>query len=241
VMIQVLLRDLAEHFTGHPLDALYLNTNAKQPGTLAAADRMAYMLMLGLAGFRTFFLGAGLLSMDEVFSPVQFVIDMEIGRYVQRIVEGMPWQAEAGEIAQAVAEGVTEGTFLVHATTLGTMRAFFDSPSGRPPAGPVSRNWPVRRRWRRLRPTTLISTRASRLRLTTCSRRRAESSAWTSRLSPSRGTHMIAARSPERRRLDGPSRQLPHRLTRRIVGAPAPGPSAPEARTASPPGEGIAV
>lgn len=128
VMLQVLLRDLGEHFAGYRLDFLYLNTNAKRPDAFCAMDRTAYMLMLGLAGFRHFFMGAGQLSMDEIFSPAQFVMDMEIGRYVQRILDGMRWEGSTAELAAAVAEGVSEGNFLTHPTTLEALREFFDSP-----------------------------------------------------------------------------------------------------------------
>jgi trimethylamine:corrinoid methyltransferase-like protein len=128
VMIQVLLQDLGEHFAGYRLDWIYLDTNAKRADALAAVDRTAYLLMLGLAGFRHFFMGAGQLSMDEVFSPAQFIIDMEIGRYVQHILDGMKWGGTAEEIAKVVAEGVPEGNFLTHPTTLESLPDFFDSP-----------------------------------------------------------------------------------------------------------------
>jgi trimethylamine:corrinoid methyltransferase-like protein len=127
VMIQVLLRDLAEHFGGYRLDFIYLNTNAKRPDGFAAADRIAYMLMLGLAGFRHFFMGAGQMSMDEIFSPAQFIIDMEMGRYVQQVLDGMAWHGDVSSITATVAEGVQEGNFLAHSTTLDALRGFFDS------------------------------------------------------------------------------------------------------------------
>ena len=127
VMIQVALRDLAEHFGGYRLNWIYLDTNAKRADAFAAADRMAYMLMLGLAGYRHFFMGAGQMSMDEIFSPAQFIIDMELGRYVQQILDGLPWQGEVDEIARTVAEGVAEGNFIAHDTTLATLRQLFES------------------------------------------------------------------------------------------------------------------
>lgn len=127
VMIQVLLRDLAEHFGGYRLDFIYLDTNAKRADAFAAVDRIAYMLMLGLAGFRHFFMGAGQMSMDEIFSPAQFILDMEMGRYVQHILDGMPWHGEANGIAKTVAEGVAEENFIAHDTTLDALRQLFDS------------------------------------------------------------------------------------------------------------------
>ena len=127
VMLQVLLRDLGEHFAGYRLDWIYLDTNAKRADSFAAVDRTAYLLMLGLAGFRHFFMGAGQMSMDEIFSPAQFIIDMEIGRYVQHILDGMKWGGTAEEIAKVVAEGVADGNFLIHPTTLESLPDFFDS------------------------------------------------------------------------------------------------------------------
>ncbi|NIR02148.1 MAG: hypothetical protein GTN78_18460, partial [Gemmatimonadales bacterium] len=85
------------------------------------------MLMLGLAGFRHFYMGAGQMSMDEIFSPAQFIIDMEIGRYVQHVLDGMKWSGSSEEIAEAVAEGVAEGNYLTHPTTLESLPDFFDS------------------------------------------------------------------------------------------------------------------
>jgi len=127
VMIQVLVRDAAEHFAGIQDRVIYINTNAKRADSLAAVDRMAYMLMLGLAGYRDFILGAGQLSMDEIFSPAQFIIDMEIGRYVQRVLDGLAWDGDPEKMAAVIAEGVSEGSFLMHDTTLEALPEMFDS------------------------------------------------------------------------------------------------------------------
>ncbi len=127
VMIQVLVRDAAEHFGGYRTDFIYLNTNAKRPDAFAALDRMAYLLVLGLAGFRHFYMGAGQMSMDEIFSPAQFIIDMEMGRYAQHVIDGMLWKGDPKTITEAVADGVAEGSFLANATTLEMLPHLFDS------------------------------------------------------------------------------------------------------------------
>jgi trimethylamine:corrinoid methyltransferase-like protein len=127
VMVQVLLRDVAAHFCGFRKDDIYLNTNAKRPDAFAAVDRMGYMLLLGLAGFRHFHLGAGQMSMDEVFSPAQFIIDLEIGRYVQQVLDGITWSGDPASIASTVTAGIAEGSFLTHASTLEMLPQFFDS------------------------------------------------------------------------------------------------------------------
>jgi len=127
VMLQVLLRDVAEHFAGYRKDDIYLDTNAKRADGFAAADRMAYLLLLGLAGFRHFFMGAGQMSMDEIFSPAQFIIDMELGRYVQQILDGITWSGDPASIAADVATGLAEGSFLTLPSTLAMLPELFDS------------------------------------------------------------------------------------------------------------------
>jgi len=127
VMLQVLLRDVAEYFCGFRKDDIYLNTNAKRPDGFTAVDRMGYLLLLGLAGFRHFHLGAGQMSMDEIFSPAQFIIDMEIGRYVQQVLDGITWSGDAGSITADVAEGLAEGSFLALPSTLAMLPELFDS------------------------------------------------------------------------------------------------------------------
>lgn len=127
VMLQVLLRDVAEHFCGFRKDDIYLNTNAKRPDAFAAVDRMGYMLLLGLAGFRHFHLGAGQMSMDEIFSPAQFILDMEMGRYVQQVLDGITWSGDAASITSTIRAGIAEGSFLALDSTLDMLPELFDS------------------------------------------------------------------------------------------------------------------
>jgi len=127
VMVQVLLQQLSEYFCCIKRDCIYLNTNAKLADGFAAVDRMGYLLMLGLAGYRDFIMGAGQMSMDEIFSPAQFIIDMEIGRYVQKLLDGITWSGDPNSIVAAVAEGVAEGNFLANPATLETLPYLFDS------------------------------------------------------------------------------------------------------------------
>ena len=68
------------------------------------------------------------MSMDEIFSPAQFIIDMEIARYVQRVIEGVTWEGDGEDIAKTIAEGAAEGNFLTHPTTLEMLPHLFESP-----------------------------------------------------------------------------------------------------------------
>jgi trimethylamine:corrinoid methyltransferase-like protein len=128
LMVALLQQDLVQYFSGYRPANMCLCTNAKLADGFAASDRMAYLLMLGLAGFRSFSFGAGQLSMDEIFSPAQFIIDQEIGRYVQHILDGAKWQTDAEGTLRCIAEGVEEGNFLSQAGTLDALPELFDSP-----------------------------------------------------------------------------------------------------------------
>jgi trimethylamine:corrinoid methyltransferase-like protein len=127
LMVALLQQDIVEYFSGYRPTGMFLCTNAKRADSFAAADRMAYLLLLGLAGFRDFSFGAGQLSMDEIFSPAQFIIDREICRYVGHILAGAQWQGDSDTIVRAVAEGVANGNFLSHESTLASCREWFDS------------------------------------------------------------------------------------------------------------------
>lgn len=61
---------------------------AKEPGPQAAAEKMSSFLTGAMLGNRYFF-GAGTLSLDEVFSPVQMMLDLELRDHVQRLLGGL--------------------------------------------------------------------------------------------------------------------------------------------------------
>ncbi len=113
---------------GIPVVAKSLLTTAKEPDAHAAAEKSAHTVAAALAGARIF-TNAGLLSVDEVFSPEQVLIDHEIVRYARRLCEGFDWSEQAlglEAIAEVCASG--RGTFLDHDSTLACFRqAFFES------------------------------------------------------------------------------------------------------------------
>jgi trimethylamine--corrinoid protein Co-methyltransferase len=111
---------------GIPVVAKSLLTNSQQPDGQAAAEKAAHTLAAALAGARIF-TNAGLLSVDEVYSPAQLVIDNEIVQYVRRVVEGFEFSEEAMAV-DAIREVGPGGHFLDHPTTVAHCRDAFWAP-----------------------------------------------------------------------------------------------------------------
>jgi trimethylamine:corrinoid methyltransferase-like protein len=111
---------------------------AKRPNAQAACERTASVFWQALLGARHF--GAvGQLSIDEVFSPQQAVLDREILRYVERVIQGLDLQPSVDAI-ELIREGVQEGYFVGAVDTVGRFRDFYRFPD-------ILRHWSLGR-WR---------------------------------------------------------------------------------------------
>ena len=76
------------------------------------------------------FVHSGLLSIDEVFSPVQLVIDCEIARYLTRIAKGLEFTEEHVERSmQTIIRCAASGSYLADRSTLNEHRRIFWAPS----------------------------------------------------------------------------------------------------------------
>ncbi len=112
---------------------------AKRPNAQAACERTASVLWQALLGARHF--GAvGQLSVDEVFSPQQAVLDGEILRYVERVARGLSFNSGVDDPVELIREGVQEGSFIGVADTVSRFREFYYFPQ-------IFRHWNVGR-WR---------------------------------------------------------------------------------------------
>jgi trimethylamine:corrinoid methyltransferase-like protein len=102
-------------------------TNGKRVDAQTMMERTASFLWQAMMGTRVF--GAvGQLCIDEVYSPVQAVLDRELIRYGARLVAGIPatcWQPGLDAVA-LIREGVAENGFLTHDTTSRLYREFYD-------------------------------------------------------------------------------------------------------------------
>jgi trimethylamine:corrinoid methyltransferase-like protein len=131
---------------GRPVRRGAFRSTAKQPDEQAACERTATVLWQALLGARRF--GAvGQLSVDEVFSPQQAVIDREILAYVARLLRGMEVHRDVDSVA-LIGEGVAQGSFASVADTVERFRAFCTFPE-------LFRRWNVER-WRADREPTIL-------------------------------------------------------------------------------------
>lgn len=94
-----------------------IHVMSKLPDAQAAADKAAIMAVGAFLGARSFG-AAGTLSLDEVFSPEQLLLDCEIRDWVQRAVQGV-WLGEEvlDDWLAEIKEGI-EGSFLMLDSTL---------------------------------------------------------------------------------------------------------------------------
>ena len=103
-----------------------IRSMAKRPGIQAAAEKAASAVAGALAGSRSF-MGAGTLSVDEVFSPEQLIIDREIADYAGRIAQGFEYDAEKLSL-DIIAECAERGEYLLHPSTLAYHRKTYWTP-----------------------------------------------------------------------------------------------------------------
>jgi trimethylamine:corrinoid methyltransferase-like protein len=81
---------------------------AKLPDAQAAAEKASLMTTAALLGER-WFSGAGALCMDDLFSPVQLLIDCEIRDHAQRLIAGLEVEDEPTDWVQMICQGCQEG------------------------------------------------------------------------------------------------------------------------------------
>jgi len=103
------------------------HTTSKLPDSHAAVDRATGVLWQALLGVRRF-RGAGQMSVDEVFSPQQAIIDDEILSRVARVIRGLDPLAAGGDAVDEIAEGLETRTYLDLPQTVSRFREFCHFP-----------------------------------------------------------------------------------------------------------------
>ena len=90
-------------------------TGAKLPGYESAAQKV-YSALFGAMAYGSGCIEAGLLSVDEVFSPIQMILDDEMTGTIKKVLADIPVSGET--LAVGVVDGVSPGgTFLDHEHT----------------------------------------------------------------------------------------------------------------------------
>jgi trimethylamine--corrinoid protein Co-methyltransferase len=98
-------------------------TRANWPDAQAAAEKASLMTAGALMGARRFS-GVGGLSLDEVFSAEQFLVDCEIREHVQRLIDGLQFGDQAYDWVEQIREGV-QGNFMTVDSTLDRYRQVY--------------------------------------------------------------------------------------------------------------------
>ncbi|MEN6545135.1 MAG: trimethylamine methyltransferase family protein [Armatimonadia bacterium] len=111
---------------GIPVCAKSLLTASREPDAHAAAEKSAHTMAAALAGARLF-TNAGLLSVDEIYSPEQVVLDYEIVQYAKATLRGFEFSEDSMAV-EAIRQVAQKGTFLEHDTTLDNYRTAFWEP-----------------------------------------------------------------------------------------------------------------
>jgi len=129
VLIEIIRRDL-DRFYGHGSWARALRTMSDVPGIQAAAEKTAGAVAAALAGYSSWF-GGGLIGLDEVFCPVQLMIDLEIRDYALQVAQGFEADENFDDVGvlREILEAQDEGLpFMTHPTTLEGFRRVFRAP-----------------------------------------------------------------------------------------------------------------
>jgi trimethylamine--corrinoid protein Co-methyltransferase len=127
-LLATLIQIQLNQFYDIPVVAKSLLTSSKWPDAHAAAEKAAHTLAAALMGARIF-TNAGLLSVDEIYSAEQLVIDYEIVQYVQRVCEGFEVTEETLAVAAIEEVALGAGNYLLHPTTLANYRKATWDPS----------------------------------------------------------------------------------------------------------------
>ncbi len=128
-VLDLLRRDVLR-FYGSSWNTKMLNTSASLPRAQAEIERGQQALLGVLGGFNTFH-GLGTLGVDEVFSPAQVLLDLEMVGAAARVADGAEHAPglEPGLVCGVVDEVVRGGQpFGAHTTTVRSFREHYFLP-----------------------------------------------------------------------------------------------------------------
>ena len=112
----------------HGIEAMgkCFHTNAVEPDPHAAAERGMYAALLAAMGATCFGYG-GMLAIDKVFSAEQLLIDIEIIRYLEHVMNGFEFSEETMGV-DAIKEVGCRDSFISHSTTVENFRELLWEP-----------------------------------------------------------------------------------------------------------------
>jgi trimethylamine:corrinoid methyltransferase-like protein len=99
-----------------------IHTMALRSGIQASVEKASLATAGAMRGASSFGC-SGTISMDEVFSPVQLLLDLEMIDHVQKIVDGMPADDFDGNLLDEVREGL-KNSYIMSDRSLDNMRDY---------------------------------------------------------------------------------------------------------------------
>ena len=130
LLLQWTNKELAARINGGEYwgpDSADIHTNAPRCGIQACVEK-ASLSMAGAMLGATRFIGCGTLAMDELFSPAQLLLDLEMLGHVEKIANGMPNENFDGDLLAEVRGGL-ENSYILSDRTLDNMHGYIWKPS----------------------------------------------------------------------------------------------------------------
>ena len=103
-----------------------IHTNAVRCGIQACIEKTSVATAGALLG-ASFFPCVGTLAMDDTFSPVQLLLDLEMLQHVQKIADGIPNDIYGGDLVEEVRMGLNGG-YIMSDRTLDNMHRYVWQP-----------------------------------------------------------------------------------------------------------------
>jgi len=88
--------------------AVDIHTNAVHSGMQACVEKASLAMAGALKGAQSFGC-SGTLGMDEMFSPVQLLIDLEMLNHIEHIIDGLPVDDFVDDLLEEVGAGIKRG------------------------------------------------------------------------------------------------------------------------------------
>jgi len=127
-LIEIIRRDM-DRFYRCGSWARALRTMSPVIGIQTAAEKAAGAMAAALSGYGAWF-GGGLIGLDEIFSPIQLMIDCEIRDYALQVAQGFECDEGIDDVTvlRDIINSEDALPFMTHPATLSTFRSFFREP-----------------------------------------------------------------------------------------------------------------
>jgi len=103
-----------------------IHTNAPRCGIQACMEKAILASAAAMMGAKHFYC-SGTLGMDELFSPVQLLLDLEMLTQIQRIIDGLPYDNFEGDLIEEIRDGINNG-YVMSDRTLNNINNYCSMP-----------------------------------------------------------------------------------------------------------------